>query len=156
MVAITVQVDDAQVRAAFNRLVQRGENPHAYLGAIGDALANSTRLRFHDGKGPSGLPWRAVLRGGRPLRNTGVHLMNAVSHRVEGNSVRVGVPPAWGSVHQFGATIRAKGAGYLRFRIGQQWVSKKSVTIPARPFLGISLDDRAEIVDILRSRLLEP
>jgi phage gpG-like protein len=43
----------------------------------------------------------------------------------------------YGPVHQFGATIQAKHAAYLRFVVGGKWVSKKEVTIPARPFLGI-------------------
>lgn len=156
MVAFTVTVEDSAVRGAFDRMLAAGGNPAAYLPAIGAALTSSTRLRFADSRAPDGSPWKAVIRGGQPLRNTGVHLMNAVSYRVEGNSVLVGVPPTWARIHQFGGTVRAKGAGYLRFRIGNRWASKKAVTIPARPFLGISTDDRASIVGILREKILGP
>ena len=92
----------------------------------------------------------AVGRGGQPLRNTGTHLMNAVSYSVEGNSVSVGVPPAWASVLQFGGTISAKNSPFMKFKIGNQWVQKKSVKIPARPFLGGSTSDQEDIVQILR------
>ena len=43
----------------------------------------------------------------------------------------------------------AQGAGKkaLRFQVGGKWVTKKQVriTIPARPFLGLSEDDMQEM-----------
>lgn len=43
----------------------------------------------------------------------------------------------------------------LRFQIGGKWVSAKEVTIsiPARPFLGISEEDDAEIKDMLNAMM---
>jgi len=44
-----------------------------------------------------------------------------------------GVPYA--AIHEFGGTIRAKNAEYLRFMVDGQWVTTKEVTIPKRePF----------------------
>lgn len=153
--SLNIEVKDAVVLAALDRMLASGRNPRPYLDAIGNALAESTRLRFVDGKSPAGAPWAAVLRGGKPLRDTGAHLMNAVSHRLDSDkSVLVGVPYAWARVHQFGSTITAKMAPYLWFKIGNRWARKKSVTIPARPFLGVSAADRSAIAGILRSRIL--
>lgn len=149
-----IEVQDAEVRAAFQRMLAGGASPREYLDAIGNTVAQNTRLRFIESRSPEGAPWRRVLRGGQPLRDTGTHLMNAISHRVEGDSVVVGVPYAWASVHQFGAIIRAKLRPYLRFKVGQRWASKKEVTIPARPFLGISADDRIGITQILQRVLV--
>lgn len=147
MIAIDVINDTAT--PWFGKMMARIGQPGEVLESIGAAVANSTKLRFNDGRAPDGTPWAAVLRGGRPLRDTGVHLMNAVTYRVEGSTVLVGVPPAWASVHQFGATIRAKNVPYLRFKVGNRWARKKQVTIPARPFLGLSEDDENEISLIL-------
>ncbi len=146
-----VIIEDRAVQAAFARLIQVGQNPP--LAAIGNAIKESTRLRVHAGRAPSGAPWKPVLRGGSPLRNTGL-LMNSISSRVTGNSVFVGVPYFWAAVHQFGATITAKAAPFLRFKVGGRWASKRSVTIPARPIFGISVDDRIEIIGILRRSLV--
>lgn len=146
---IVIQYEDSGAGATMDRLAALADNPAKFLDPIGALLRSSTQLRFNDSTGPDGSPWAAVLRGGKPLRDTGVHLMNAVNHRVEGNSVLVGVPPPWATVHQFGATITAKNAKALRFKIGDRWVTKKSVTIPARPFLGISTEDETGIRDII-------
>jgi phage gpG-like protein len=54
----------------------------------------------------------------------------------------------YAAIHQLGGTIAAKDAPYLKFKIGDRWASKKSVTIPARPFLGLDDDDEREIVRI--------
>jgi phage virion morphogenesis protein len=154
---IQIQITDNSATPWLIKAVEAIDKPRALLDAVGAALVASTKMRFVDGKGPNGEPWAAVLRGGQPLRNTGVHLMNAVSHRVENNadgwSVTVGVPYAWAAVHQFGATINAKSAPWLRFKVGDRWARKKSVTIPARPFLGLGPDDRREIAGIISSAL---
>lgn len=146
-----VIVEDRAVQEGFARLIRVGQNPP--LAAIGNAIKESTRLRFHDGRGPSGIPWKPVIRGGSPLRNTGL-LMNSVSSQVTGNSVFVGVPYFWAAVHQFSATITAKTAPFLRFKVGGRWASKRSVTIPARPIFGISVDDRIELIGIIRRALV--
>lgn len=55
---------------------------------------------------------------------------------------------AWGSnkiyaaVHRFGAVIRPKTAEAVRFRLASGLVRARSVTIPARPYLGLSAEDR--------------
>jgi len=42
----------------------------------------------------------------------------------------------YASVHEYGKTITAKNTGgYLRFQIGDRFVTTRSVTIPKRPFL---------------------
>lgn len=56
----------------------------------------------------------------------------------------------YAATHQFGEpgrTIRARKKKALRFQVGGKWVTKKQVriTIPARPFLGLSEDDMQEM-----------
>lgn len=150
--SIAIEVDDADVRAAFAKLAKAGEDQETYLNAIGAVLVSAIKLRFHTGSGVDGTPWAPVLRGGVPLRNTGTHLMNTTSYRVDGKAVVVGVAPRWAAIHHFGGTIRAKTAPWLVFKIGNRWARKKEVTIPARPFLGINQDDKDAILDVLSQR----
>ena len=51
----------------------------------------------------------------------------------------------------------AKNGKYLKFKIGNKFVSKQSVrvNIPARPFLGISEKDDEEIREILEDVVRE-
>lgn len=150
--SIAIEVDDAEVRAAFAKLVKEGEDVPSYLAAIGGVLVSAIKLRFQAGSAVDGTPWAPVLRGGQPLRDTGTHLMNTTNYRVDGNAVLVGVAPRWAAVHHFGGTIRAKIAPWLLFKIGNRWARKKEVTIPARPFLGISNEDKDAIMDVLSRR----
>lgn len=149
----TVQINDTKLQALFARLIDAGRNPQSWLGAIGNAVKEQTRLRFVDSRAPDGSTWKPVKRGGQPLRNTGTHLMNRITSVLQGDSVIVGVPFFWAAVHQFGATIHAKVAKYLTFKVGNRWARKESVTIPARPMFGINASDRAELAGILRRRL---
>ena len=62
----------------------------------------------------------------------------------------VGTNVKYAATHQFGEpgrTIRARKKKALRFQVGGKWVTKKQVriTIPARPFLGLSEDDMQEM-----------
>jgi phage gpG-like protein len=67
--------------------------------------------------------------------------------------VVVGTNAPYAGVHQRGATIRAKPGKRLAFRIGRATIFARSVTIPARPFLGVSQEDREEIVEIFRDHI---
>jgi phage gpG-like protein len=87
---------------------------------------------------------RALLQGGRTMTDTG-RLAASITHEADEAGVAIGTNVAYGAIHQTGGTITAKTSSGLRFRVGGQWVTKQSVTIPARPFLGIDEDDEKEI-----------
>jgi phage gpG-like protein len=82
--------------------------------------------------------------GGQTLKEGG-DLQRTITHRTFRNRVEVGSIQPYAGVHQFGATITAKTPKGLRFKIGNQWIRKRQVTIPARPFLGLGTADREEI-----------
>lgn len=115
---------------------------------IGEALVSSTKQRFEDEKAPDGTSWpksiRAASSGGQTLSDKG-HLKNSINAHATATSVEVGTNIKYAHVHQDGMEIKAKNAKCLRFQAGGRWVKKKKVTIPARPFLGISDDDMEEI-----------
>lgn len=63
-------------------------------------------------------------------------------------SARIGPNVIYAPVHEFGATIRAKRAKYLKFRIPNVgWRQKKQVTIPARPFMATAFKDCLPKID---------
>ena len=65
-----------------------------------------------------------------------------------------GVPYA--AIHEFGGTIRAKNAEYLRFMVDGQWVTTKEVTIPERaPFRKGLKRAEQEVVDEIQLRLIK-
>ena len=121
--------------------------------AIGEAMRESTLERFKQGKDPTGKSWKASIRaaaeGGKTLVKTS-QLRNSIRTKSDGSGFAVGTNVKYAATHQFGAqgrTIRAKKAPYLRFKVGDQWssVKKVKISIPARPYLGLSDEDMQEI-----------
>jgi len=163
---IRIDVTDAPVRSALARAAAALRDPAAMLDAIGKMLISRTQFRFRDQRGPNGQPWkpslRARLEGGQTLVDGG-DLRRSITRQVTGNTLLVGTNVKYAAIHQFGGVIRAKTPRGLVFRLGARGVRgapttglfrrKQSVTMPARPFLGIDAGDRAEIQRIATDHL---
>lgn len=123
---------------------------------IGEHLVESTKDRFKDEESPDGDKWdksyRAKAEGGKTLSDKGT-LKNSITYKATSKKVDTGTNIIYGAVHQKGKEIKVKNADYLRFKVGNRWVKKKKVEIPARPFLGISEEDQTEIKHIITARI---
>lgn len=109
------------------------------------------------------------------LRDSGA-LRMAISHQVEEGGVRVGVASGikYAAIHQFGGTINMPARTGKIFRrqfadgsFGRRFAKRENktsvatgvrigahrITIPARPFLGVSPQDEADIIDLARGWL---
>jgi len=121
--------------------------------SIGMALVSQVQQRFREGKGPDGVAWEEARRGGQTLVDSG-RLRDSVTHSVDGSVIKVGTNVIYAKTHQFGATIKPKNARVLAFTLGGRAVFAKSITIPARPFLGFDEESfkaiRGEIADYVR------
>lgn len=142
MSGITVTVDDAEVRAALERMTAAARNPRPALRAIGQVLVSGTDLSFRAQEDPWGAPWAplsettlARRRGtsAHILRDTG-RLANSISARVTGTAVEVGTNVIYAATHQFG---RPTNRFYNTPRGAR-------APIPARPFMPI----RGGVVDL--------
>lgn len=133
------------------------------LDAIGNMLVSSTMKRFQDEEGPDGTKWEPSGRTweaglarkgrkatekqkavknraetgkfGKTLQDTG-RLRSSVTFepRTTKNEVYVGSNVIYARIHQLGGKA---GRG-------------KKVTIPARPYLGISKEDQEEAMELLK------
>ena len=156
MSSISVRLD-GEVDGLLARLKQMSDIDKAgVMNAIAEGLRTSTVERFSSEESPEGTKWKPSIRttrqGGKTLTKS-VGLKNSIKAQADGTGAAVGTNLVYAATHQFGdeRTIRAKKGSYLRFQIGDRWVSIPSVrvNIPARPFLGISKDDEEEIKAIL-------
>lgn len=126
------------------------------MNAIAEGLRTSTYERFDKGLSPEGKKWEPSIRvkenGGTTLLKT-TDLRTSIKAKSDSTGAAVGTNKVYAATHQFGAerTIRARKSKYLRFQIGGRWVCVPSVriNIPARPFLGISDEDKEEIKELL-------
>lgn len=123
-------------------------DPLALNKSIGEGLVSSTKKRFETGKAPDGTSWpesyRVKEKGGKTLAEN-AHLKNSINPHATATSVEVGTNLKYAHVHQNGMVIKPKTAKFLHFQSGGLWANKKQVTIPKRPFLGISDEDVEEI-----------
>lgn len=167
---IRIEIDDRELLGALTRLVEHAEHPGLAMREIGERLAESTQARFSSSTAPDGSRWKpnaqaTILdylggRGGfskktgkitakgsalamnkRPLVASGVLQDTIAWNLIDGGSgVEVGTDrfaddwEAGAAVHQFGS---------------------KDGHIPARPFLGVSDDDRETILEIVEDFLAD-
>lgn len=153
MTGASISIEDAELREAFRRLIALGENPAPMLQDIGDMAVRNIDVRFFDETAPGGGPWKPSLRaqrqGGKTLTLSG-RLGDSMMAVVEGNSVRWGTNIEYAGTHQFGATIRPKTAKALHFNLpGVGPITTKSVTIPARPFIGWDAEDVRKTTEVI-------
>lgn len=123
---------------------------------IGEYVLNDTRDRFITGRGPDGVRWpksRRVKQGGGQTLVKTRKLEGSLTYKARVNRVDVGTNDKRAAIHQFGGKIRARSGGRLKFKVGKQWVQVKSVTIPARPYIGLNKRNRKDIGLIVTRRI---
>lgn len=154
---------EGDIRKLYKKLTQlenidlRGANR-----TLAEVLRTSTVERFKKQEAPDGSKWKESIRvktkGGQILSNT-ARLRRSIRSKADSKEFAIGTNTIYAAIHQFGGTIttkpkviRAKNAKALRFNIGGTTIFAKSVkrpsiriNMPARPFLGISDEDMAEI-----------
>ena len=121
------------------------------LETIGEEVAATPRRRFERGRDPDGGKWPMALsareEGRKTLIKTG-RLKDSYTYDVApgGTSVEIGSNTKYAAIHHFGGIIRAKRARALCFMIGDTFVMRRSVRIPARPALGLNSEDEDRIL----------
>ena len=158
---ITISVEDAAARAMLNKLGQMDTAP--LMRRLGERIQAWTQDRFdaNQQQAPDGTPWaklnpKYAQNKPRHLQNRKLtlsgHLRKSIRWQLlDSQSVLVGTNVKYAAIHQFGGTIRPKKGKALAF--GGRFV--QSVTIPARPYLGISEQDNKEIREIIKGWVLE-
>ncbi|MBP7544644.1 MAG: phage virion morphogenesis protein [Acidovorax sp.] len=158
---ITISVEDAAARAMLNKLGQMDTAP--LMRRLGERIQAWTQDRFdaNQQQAPDGTPWaklnpKYAQNKPRHLQNRKLtlsgHLRKSIRWQLlDSQSVLVGTNVKYAAIHQFGGTIRPKKGKALAF--GGRFV--QSVTIPARPYLGISEQDNKEIREIIKDWVLE-
>lgn len=152
-----LRVEHGEIDAALYHLLAFGNNMAPAMGEIAAVGEATTRLRFRTETGPDGQRWKPSLRvqlyGGRTLTKDG-HLSGSTSANHGKDFAEWGMNRVYAAIHQFGGVIRPRSGGSLRFRLANgAFVSAKTVSIPARPSLGVNDDDADDILDVLERRI---
>ncbi|MCL2790113.1 MAG: phage virion morphogenesis protein [Desulfobulbus sp.] len=170
-IEISVKVDDREILAALERLQAQSGRMASVFKNIGEHLLRSTQQRFHDQVDPDDRPWQALqastvaakaARGHSPsiLRARG-YLADLIRYQADDSGVRIGTNMVYGGIHQFGKktsphVIRPRNKKALSWpgaRNPVRSVNHPGSNIPARPFLGISRQDKDRILEIIADHL---
>lgn len=145
---------DGDVSALLRRMRSYSEVDRRGLNAaLAQSARESTLERFRQSRDTNGRRWKTSIRaaatGGRTLIDT-AQLRNSIRAYSDEKGFAIGTNAKHAGTHQFGVskrTIQAKSRRGLRFQVGGRWVTKKKVkvSIPARPYLGLSSEDMEEI-----------
>ena len=155
-ITIDVKIEDKEVKALFQRLLEKMQDLTPAMKVIGQIIRTSVVKNFEAGGRPH--RWkpskRAMVEGGRTMVDTG-RLMKYITSRAYRDRAEVGTNVIYAAIHQFGGDIEASRSKYLKFRIGGRWAQKKKVRIPARPFLVVQDEDWQEIKEAILEYLME-
>lgn len=96
------------------------------------------------GPSPDGINWRDTIEMRNPILNRSGALARSIDYRASADNLVVGSSLIYAAIHQFGGTIRPVRARFLRFMLLGGIVITDKVEMPARPYLGLSAENRAE------------
>lgn len=161
-------------------LVKRSENLRPVLAEIGEDMTESAKRRFSSATAPDGTAWApnsavtlaryssnfarkkdgdftkasaAKLASKKPGTGETRALGTTINYQMQGDdAVAIGSPMVYAGTFQYGAKSGEFGFGFYLTREGSfplPWGD-----IPARPFLGVSDEDSANIVSLVRSYLM--
>jgi phage virion morphogenesis protein len=157
---IAMEIKNDEITAALEGIARALENPLPLFQDLGEYLVLSTKQRFPTGRAPDGSVWAPkspvtiTAQGGRrtnrldtrPLFGPSGALSSTITYEAFSDRVEWGSPMIYSAVQQFGA---GQGAFGRTSRGGPiPWGD-----IPARPFVGLSVEDEGAVLDIVADYL---
>ena len=139
MAGVTIKLDDSDLQQLLDRVARLPGTLAPIMKNIGLAVVQGAQERFRKEQAPDGSPWKALnpdyaaaKRGAGILREMGQAggLFGSLTYRPNASGVEIGTNKVYAAHHQFGGTA-----------------------LPARPFLGLSADDRADILDVISAHV---
>ena len=175
-----IELTDRSALDSLRGFLDRAGNLGPVLKEIGEDMAESTKQRFESATSPDGTPWApnsemtlarysagfarkkdgeltkrsaAKLAGKKPGTGETRMLATTINYQVkDATSVGIGSPMVYANTFHYGAQSGEFGFGIYATRNGSFPIPWGN--IPARPVVGASDDDRANIVRLVQSYLL--
>jgi len=148
-VHLTLEIRDQVALQGLAKLKAGLRARAGLLNTLGEYLTESTKQRIRDGgPAPDGTPWKPLQPLTLELKKNKDHgilwdsgmLKDTLTFELEGEeAVAIGSMMVYARIHQEGGIIKPReGKRALRVpKVG----FRKSVTIPSRPYLGLSNND---------------
>jgi phage gpG-like protein len=150
MSGIAIDITIEGIEPALNVVSKLSSlNKRAFLDGVGAILDSGQRRRIEETKtAPDGSGWTPNRAGTSTLLQSGTNLRDSSGYSVSGDALEVGFGWEFAHVHHFGAKIVPVNGKSLTFNVPglNRPVTAKSVKIPARPVVGVSAEDRRDII----------
>jgi len=152
------EIRDEDVQRDLQRIMRNMGTTVPAMKDAGEYMQRSVSDRFRKEEDPEGRPWEplspftlANKRNDKILTERGgPGLRGSIHYRAGEGVLEQGTNKIYGAVHQFGATIKPKSGKSLAIGSPKgRFALVGSVTIPARPYLGVSDEDRERIREIV-------
>ena len=166
MTTIAVEIKDDAVSTSLARVAEAMSDLSPLMNEIALTLADQTDERFRTGTDPDGNPWRprspvtlaAYARRGdkpgpRPLLGASLQLSRTIHSQAGSDYAEIGSSRVQAAVMQFGAAQGEFGARMGRTKPSEKRPRSRDYfvhlpwgDIPARPFIGLSEGNRADLL----------
>ena len=161
MTAVNIEVDIKELSRVLDKAVARLSRPKLMFAEMGEELLAIHFARFTAQQAPDGTPWAPLKDWYRESKKKNAdkiltldgHLSGTLRYQASDTGVVFGSDRPYAAIHQFGGTIKPKNKKALKLGSGDDATYARSVTIPARPWLGLSADDEQRLIDIARKHL---
>ena len=148
-----LDLDCKELVADFARAKREAVKLGPAMNKMGRRAVLSARRRFESKVGVDGKPWTPSLKDkGETMIASGA-LRNMLSHQFDDDGFVYGSQRVYSALLHFGGTVRPKTAKALAFTLNGKKIFAKSVTIPARPYVGFDAEDVANFTKILRRHI---
>lgn len=177
-VLIEIKVDqESAVLKALGTLGDFEKRQQKLYQRMGAAIVENIRDRWTRGEGLNGkwpLSVRVMRQGGTTLRDTS-RLMNSTTYNASNQGLEVGTDVEYGAIHHFGGDIKHEARqSTIYFRQNQKTgvvsnrfvrqtrsnfaqdvtVGAYTVKMPARAWLGLTVDDEQKLLNIIEDVVL--
>lgn len=155
IVNVSNRLQDLQQKAIAKALPEIAE---AYRSSIDFNFRKGGRYGeglFGGGTRKWKISYRAKEQQGQTLVDTR-RLANSIVIATKGKRIVIGTNTKYAAIHQYGGIIRAKTKRGLLFNIGGKFYMKKSVKIPARPFIVLQDSDLRLTREIILTKMQKP
>nr|DAS19894.1 MAG TPA: virion morphogenesis protein [Caudoviricetes sp.] len=161
---LIISVDSRQLERGLGQLLNNLTNRRPITAGIATELLSMTEDNF-ERESWGGQSWqksqRAAQDNGKTLQLSG-QLAASISMQSGNDFARIGSNKKYAAIHHLGGEIQAKNAEYLMIPIGNgRFARKKSVVIPARPYLPIDGSGKLQangekrILDVVKDALIQ-
>ena len=148
MSSLSVKIDLSGLEHGLHLIEGIAKAPkYELMDGIGRLVQEQTRYRIESEKtSPAGEAWKPNAQGSSILFQSGA-LAQSIDYAAADTSVEVGSGIIYARIHQEGGKIVPKNGNALVFMMGNHLVQVKSVTMPARPFIGLSAANQNDILE---------